>query len=190
MKRILIKETTEKTDEEVVLKGWVERVRSHGKLVFLDLRDRSGLVQVVVNPQVSEDAHKKALDLQPQDAVELTGLVKKRPEGTINRELKTGIIEIETKNLEILSKSQVLPFDMTKKELDLELPTLLDYRPLTLKHPKQQGIFKVQESIMNAFRESSKELGCTEIFIPTIAASSTEGERKYSKSIIMDIRLS
>src|SRR5690606_23779689 len=74
-----------------------------------------------------------------------------------------------------------LPFDMGKEELDLELPTLLDHRPLTLKHPKQQAIFKLQEAVANSFRKASQDLDCTEVFTPTIAASSTEGGAEVFK---------
>ncbi|RJQ27795.1 aspartate--tRNA(Asn) ligase [Candidatus Parcubacteria bacterium] len=175
MQRTLTTETIEKVGQRVLLEGWVERVRTHGKLVFLDLRDRKGLIQVVVNAQVSQEAFNVGTELKPEDAVGLVGIVNKRPERAINKEIKTGIVEIEAKEMKILSKAKTLPFDMTKKELKLELPTLFDHRSLTLKHPKQQEIFKVQEAIADAFREAAKKLDCTEIFIPTIAASATEG---------------
>jgi|SRR3989344_165842 len=175
LKRTLSIEATEKIGQEVLLKGWVERIRGHGKLIFFDLRDRKSLVQVVVNAQHSEKVFKVAGEIRPEFAIELLGLVHKRPESAVNKNLSTGSIEIEAKDIKILASAETLPFDTTKKDLNLELPTLLDFRSLTLKHSRQQVIFKVQEVIADAFREASKKLDCTEIFIPTIAASATEG---------------
>ncbi|MDO8582944.1 MAG: aspartate--tRNA(Asn) ligase [bacterium] len=175
MERTLIGETPEKKDQTVLLKGFVKTRRDHGKLIFLDLYDRSALVQMVVDPRVSEEAYKAALELKPQYSVEVTGKVNQRPERNINKNLLTGAVEISVEKISIISKAETLPFDMDTKELNLELPTLLDYRSLTLRHPKVKDIFKVQEAIVEGFRIASKKIGCTEIFVPTIAASSTEG---------------
>ncbi|MBI1982520.1 MAG: hypothetical protein HYS68_02990 [Candidatus Levybacteria bacterium] len=131
--RVLAGETSQKIDQEVLLKGWVRTRRDHGKLIFLDLRDRSGVVQLVVNPQVSEGAHKVSQELRPEYVIEVRGEVKKRPENTINKDLPTGEVEVEVKGLTILSKAETLPFDMGGEELNLELPTLLDNRTLTLR---------------------------------------------------------
>ncbi|MBI3093092.1 MAG: aspartate--tRNA(Asn) ligase [Candidatus Levybacteria bacterium] len=173
--RVLAGETSQKIDQEVLLKGWVRTRRDHGKLIFLDLRDRSGVVQLVVNPQVSEGAHKVSQELRPEYVIEVRGEVKKRPENTINKDLPTGEVEVEVKGLTILSKAETLPFDMGGEELNLELPTLLDNRTLTLRHPKISAIFKVQKTIASAFRKTLKEEGFTEIFVPTIVATATEG---------------
>src|SRR5690606_13980743 len=99
-----------------------------------------GIVQIVASGE-------EFRGLRPEFAVEVTGLVKARPEKLVNPNLPTGTIEIEGQELKVLAKSVELPFDMGKEELDLELPTLLDHRPLTLKHPKQQAIFKLQEAV-------------------------------------------
>jgi nondiscriminating aspartyl-tRNA synthetase len=175
MQRTIITETLTKIGQEVLLKGWVRIIRTHGKLVFLDLRDGSGIVQIVVNPQVSADAHKVASELHPEFVIEVVGLVKKRPQKTENKELTTGSVEIEAKQINILQKAEVLPFDMGGPNLNLELPTLLDYRTLTLRHPHVSYIFKVQEKISEGFRKTAQSLGCTEVFVPTIVPSATEG---------------
>lgn len=99
----------------------------------------------------------------------------------MNPKLATGTIEIEAKKITVLAEAESYPFDMGKAELDLELPTLLDNRTLTLRHPKIKAIFKVQEVILDAFRRAAKELGCTEIVVPTISASSTEGGAEVFK---------
>ncbi|OGH37500.1 MAG: aspartate--tRNA(Asn) ligase [Candidatus Levybacteria bacterium RIFCSPLOWO2_01_FULL_38_21] len=174
-KRILSKETPEFIGKKVLLKGWVKARRDHGKLIFLDLRDRSGLVQLVVNPKVSEDGYKVAQEIRPEFVVEATGVVKNRSESTINKDLETGAVEVGVSSIIVLSKAQPLPFDMGVEELKLELPTLLDYRALTLRHPKISSIFEVQEALVEGFRNASKKLGCREIVVPTIVASATEG---------------
>lgn len=168
MKRTLIKDTIKKTGEEVLLKGWVNTKRDHGKITFLDLRDRTGIVQVV---GVGEEIQSLRLEY----AVSIKGLVKARPEKLVNPKIPTGTVEIELKELEVLSKSLEMPFDMGQDTLNLELPTLLDYRPLTLKHPTQNAIFRLQEAVANGFKESAKKIDCMEVHTPTIAASSTEG---------------
>lgn len=167
MKRTLIKDCIASTGQEIMLKGWVDTKRDHGKLTFIDLRDRTGLVQCV--------GFQKMGDLTVESSVEIVGTVKKRPEKMINPDLLTGTVEIDVKEYKILSQSEVLPFDMGQQTLNLELPTLLDHRSLTLKHKKVQMIFKIQAAIAEAFRNAAKELDCTEIFIPTIAAGATEG---------------
>lgn len=175
LKRALAKDTPELVSKEVKIEGWVRLKRSHGKLIFLDIRDRSGLIQAVVNPSVSDEAYRAALVLRPEDAVSLTGKVNKRPENAINKDIVSGTVELEVVLVEVLSKAETLPFDMGSDELNLELPTLLDFRSLTLRHPKIASIFTVQEAVAEAFREASKKLDCTEIFVPTISASATEG---------------
>ena len=175
LKRTLISETVDCINKVVLIKGWVRIRRDHGKLIFLDVRDRSGVIQIVVNPKVSQKAYNVAQDLKPEFVVEILGKVNKRPEGTINKDLPTGKVELEAQEIDILSKAQKLPFDMGGEELHLELPTLLDHRSLTLRHPKVKEIFQVQEELLKGFRKAAEELGCTEIVVPTIVASATEG---------------
>jgi len=174
-KRSLIIEANEAVDKEITLQGWVRLRRDHGKLIFLDIRDRSGIIQVVVNPMVSQEAHKAAQELRAEDVVEITGKVNKRPDSAINKVLETGGVELEAIAVKVLSKAETLPFDMGSDSLNLELPTLLDFRTLTLRHPKVAKIFKVQEALIEGFRKAAHKRDCTEIFVPTISASSTEG---------------
>lgn len=170
MQRTLIKDTVNNVGGEVLIKGRVEARRDHGKIVFLDVADYTGVIQVIST---------KIVDVG--DCLEITGLVKARPEKLINLKLITGKIELEVKEIKILAKSETYPFDMGKPELDLELPTLLDHRSLTLRHPKVKEIFKTQEEILARFRKKAKEFDCTEIIVPTISASSTEGGAEVFK---------
>jgi len=172
MERTLITETTPKIGEKVRLEGWISTIRDHGKIVFLDLRDRTGVIQCIGQnlPKVS-----------PESVVEIIGLVKDRPEKLINPKLPTGKIEIEIQELEILSPAAELPFDMGQEELNLELPTLLDYRSLTLRHKKQQAIFKVQAVIIQAFREALLKKDFVEFQAPSIISAVPEGGAEVFK---------
>jgi nondiscriminating aspartyl-tRNA synthetase len=173
--RILSSNTINHIEEEITVQGWVHARRDHGKLIFIDIRDRSGLLQVVFNPKVSEAAHQVASQFHPEDVISITGKINKRPEKLINPKIASGTVELEATSAEVLSPAQTLPFDMGVEELHLELPTLLDHRSLTLRHERIQSIFKVQASLVEAFRKISQQLECIEIIVPTIAASSTEG---------------
>ena len=179
--RILVKDTIKKAGETVVVRGWVHTVRAHGRLVFLDIRDRSGILQVVINQKVSEEAFTTAQELRPEFVVEITGEVKKRPENAVNKEIITGTVELEASQVSILAKAETLPFDMGTKELDLQLPTLLDYRSLTLKHEKVRKIFEIQAALADEFRKAAIALDCIEIFVPTIAKGATEGGAEVFK---------
>ena len=174
MERTLVLDCIKKIGENVKIEGFIQIKRDHGKITFLDVSDRSGLIQVVVGGGSGKD-------LRPQDAVSLIGKVNKRPPNLVNPKLATGEIEIYTEKVEVLSKAAELPFDMGGKDLTLQLPTLLDYRSLTLRYPKVKAIFKVQAALMEGFRKAAKELDCIEIFVPTIAASATEGGAEVFK---------
>ncbi len=168
MDRTLILDCKDKIGQEVTIYGFVQVRRDHGKILFLDVLDRSGLIQVVLGGG-------KGADLRPQDVVKIFGKVNKRPENLINKNIPTGEIEIYSEDVEVLSKAQELPFDMGGKDLDLQLPTLLDFRSLTLRHPKVKAVFKVQEVIIDAFRESLKKHGFTEFQSPVIIPQTAEG---------------
>lgn len=167
MERILINQTPQKVGQKVQIAGFVNIVRSHGKIAFADIVDRTGSVQVVGGQDIS--------DLKSQYAVQITGTVNERPQRMVNDKIETGKIEISAEKVEVLAKSEEMPFDMGADSLNLELPTLLDYRTLALRHNKIKQIFKVQAKVLEGFRKSAEALGCTEITVPTISASSTEG---------------
>lgn len=167
MKTLHIAAVPQLIGQEVELRGWVNTIRNHKKIVFLDLRDASGVVQVVGDASFAT--------LSPETVVSIKGLVKARPEKLVNPKLKTGTVEIEARSFVVLGKAKELPFDMGKEELDVTLPVLLDYRSLTLRHPKVREIFKVQETIVQTFRSTMSGQGFTEVQAPTIVATATEG---------------
>lgn len=171
MQRSVTLDCNEMVGKPVMLEGWIERVRVHGKVAFFDLRDRSGVIQVAAFDELS----KRVAELSSQDVVEIEGEVVARGEKYINPNLSTGKVEVRLSSLKILAEAAEMPFDMGGKDLDLELPTLLDFRALTLRHQSVRPIFKIQEAIVEGFRSAAKSLECTEIFTPTISYSSTEG---------------
>ena len=176
MERTLILDCNNKIGEKVKICGWVQVRRDHGKILFLDVLDRSGLIQVVI-PIGVKLIHPPGV----QDVVCIEGKVDKRPPNLVNKNIPTGEIEISAEHIEVLSKAAELPFDMGGKELDLQLPTLLDFRSLTLRHPKIKEIFKAQAAILEGFRKAASDLGCTEIVVPTIVAGATEGGAEVFK---------
>lgn len=178
MKRTLIIESLDNIGEKIRLSGWVYTVRSHGKIAFFDLYDRTGVIQI---GGFGKEIASQIAALNPFDVVTVVGTVKKRDERYINPAMATGTIEVELESVEVTAKSDTMPFDMGGKELVVELPTLLDNRSLTLKHPKVQMIFKVQAALAEEFRAAAKALECTEIFVPTIAAGATEGGSEVFK---------
>ena len=167
MSRTLIKDTVNFIGQEVTIKGWINSVRSYGKLVFADIRDRSGLIQVVGGKELDS--------LKDESVVEINGLLRDRDEKYFNPKIVTGKIELEVKELKVLSPAQDLPFDVHSPELNVTLPVMLDYRPASLRHKKVQDVFKVQATIVDAFRNFLNNQNFTEIFVPTIVAGSTEG---------------
>ena len=168
MNRTLALETISLVGHKVLLKGWVDIKRDHGKLTFIELRDSTGRVQCVGFNKMSE--------LLTQSAIEIVGTIKKRPEKMINPDMTTGTVEVDVAEYKVLaSPTDVLPFDLGKAELDVELPTLLNHRPVSLRHPKVQAIFKVQAVIIDSFREFLKQNGFFEFQAPSITPSVAEG---------------
>ncbi|OGB74677.1 aspartate--tRNA(Asn) ligase [candidate division Kazan bacterium RIFCSPHIGHO2_01_FULL_49_10] len=174
MTRTLIIDTLKKTGRTVLLKGWVNSRRDHGKIVFIDLRDRTGLVQTVLTPDLASSLH-------PEDVVYITGLVKPRPQNLINSNLATGTLELEAQKVELISKAASPPFDMGGDKLELELPTLLDYRSLTLRHPTVNPIFKVQEVVIDAFRKAMQKKDFFEFQAPVLIPEIAEGGSEVFK---------
>jgi len=166
MKRVLNLEAKKFLGKKIKVAGWVNSRRDHGKIVFLDLRDRSGILQIVAQKDLAKG-------VKEEDVLEIVGEVKKRPKEMINPKLETGEIELKAEKINILAKAQTLPFDL--RELKLSLPKLLDFRPLSLRNEKIRAIFKVQREIIDAFREIMKKLDFFEFEAPAIVASATEG---------------
>lgn len=173
MQRTLIKDLSSHTGESALIKGWVSVRRDQGKLIFFDFRDRSGTVQGVVLP--GSAATEVAKETRTEYVVAIEGIVNKRPEKNIVVDKLNGDIELEVKKIEIIAAAEALPFDMSADGYNLDLTTELDHRALTLRHPKQQAIFKVQEVIIDSFREFMKSQDFFEFQAPAITPATAEG---------------
>lgn len=171
MERILINALHDHVGKEVTIAGWVETRRDHGKLIFLDVRDRSGLVQTVALPN-NEEVRAVAETLRSEWVVSIMGTVNKRPEKMVNPDAPNGDIEIGITAIGVLGQSAELPF---ASDADLNLDTLLDYRPLTLRRERERAIFTVQAGLVQAYRNSLIRQGFMEFQAPALVGSDAEG---------------
>lgn len=169
--RTLIKDLHEAVGKEATIAGFVDVRRNHGKLIFLDVRDRSGKMQCVVTPDKKE-AHAEASVLRSEWVVSITGKVKERPEKMVNKDEPNGSIEMEIGDITMLGRAKELPFELgTETHID----THLDYLPLTLRDKKHRAIFKVQAQIVKAFREFYTNEDFTEFQAPKLIGDDAEG---------------
>jgi nondiscriminating aspartyl-tRNA synthetase len=173
MTRTLVAETPKKIGKEVVVSGWINARRNMGKIVFVDLRDRSGLAQVVLVPNELDDASKELLkDLRPEFVIEIEGIVNERNAKQKNDEIITGGVEILAKKVNILARAETLPYDLNA---DLLMTSYLDNMPFNLRADKQQAIFKIQTALVQGFRKFMLAEQFTEFQCPKIVAGATEG---------------
>ncbi len=162
----------------VTLSGWVHRRRDHGGLIFVDLRDRSGIVQVVFDPDTGKENFRLAEKLRSEFCVQLKGEVLIRPEGLENKELSTGEIEVKARSLTILSQSQALPFALDTR-VDVDEAVRLKYRYLDLRRPELQQNFILRHQVTKAVRDFLDEQGFLEVETPMLTKSTPEGARDY-----------
>ncbi len=176
MERTLIKDLSEQVGKEVLINSVVNVARQQGKMAFFDFRDRSGIIQGVVfgKPEVLEVAK----TVSEEYAVAVTGIVNQRPEKMVNAGVQNGDIELEITSIEILNKSDAMPFDMGA---ELNLDTLLDNRPLTLRRTRERAMFKVQSEILVAYRQFLIEQGFTEFQAPKLVGGDAEGGAEVFK---------
>ncbi|MBW6485704.1 MAG: aspartate--tRNA ligase [Syntrophobacterales bacterium] len=164
--------------EEVVLMGWAHRRRDHGGVIFIDLRDREGLTQIVFNPETSETCHQEAGRIRSEFVLAIHGRVRNRPEGMENPELKTGKIEVIADELEILNESKTPPFVLDQTS-EISENVRLKYRYLDLRRPEMQKNLILRSRVAMATREYFNRNGFTEIETPFLTKSTPEGARDY-----------
>ena len=166
------------TGTSVTIVGWANKWRDHGGVVFIDLRDRSGLVQVVFSPEVDADIHKAAHKIRNEFVIQVEGEVRNRPEGTVNSSIPTGEIEVVAKKLSVLNDCRPLPF-MIDGETDASETLRYRYRYLDLRRPVIQQNFITRHKASKAFREYLDSHGFLEIETPALTKSTPEGARDY-----------
>jgi len=164
-------------EQEVVLMGWVQTRRDLGGIIFIDLRDRSGVVQVVVNPE-QEQAFKVADQVRSEYVLAVKGTVKKRPEENVNPKVPTGYIEVICEHLEILSRSKTPPFPI-EDDINVDESVRLKYRYLDLRRPKMQENLIFRSMLNKTIRDFLSENGFIEIETPMLTRSTPEGARDY-----------
>ncbi len=176
MERTLIGSLHDHVGTSVTIQAWVDVARDQGKVAFFDFRDRTGLVQGVVFGK--PDLLEVAKQLKAGFVVAITGTVNERPEKMRNAKVQNGDIELEITGIEILNTAEPMPFD---GDADLNLDTLLDYRPITLRRPSERAIFKVQAEILVAYRAYLASQGFTEFQAPKLVGGDAEGGAEVFK---------
>jgi len=180
MKRIFISESVSKVGEEVKLCGWVQVRRNLGKMVFLDLRDRTGLVQVVIAPgDVDEASLAAAKAMRPEFVVSIIGKVQKRDAGRENTRLTTGSIEILASKVEIINEAKTPPFEIENEERQASEELRLKYRYLDLRHERMAKNIKLRSNVIRFVMDYLVDNGFTYIQTPMLSKSTPEGARDY-----------
>ena len=168
----------EHVGQEVTLAGWVHRRRDHGGLIFIDLRDRSGLVQVVFGADISEAAHAMAESIRPEYVIQVRGRVAARPEGLVNPHLATGEIEVEGQALTILNTAKTPPFPINE-DTPVRDEVRLKYRYLDLRRERMQKNIILRHQVISFIRDYLNHQDFLEIETPILLKSTPEGARDY-----------
>ena len=164
--------------KEVLLCGWVQSYRDHGGIIFIDLRDRDGLTQVVFDPDVNKEGHDLADTFRCEDVISVTGKVRPRPEGMVNPRLPTGEIEVLAGQVELLNKALTPPF-MIKDIVDVSEDIRLKYRYLDLRRPRMQQGLIIRHRMCKMMRDYFDENGFIEVETPFLTKSTPEGARDF-----------
>jgi aspartyl-tRNA synthetase len=162
----------------VTLNGWVHRRRDLGGLIFIDLRDRFGLTQVVFNPQIVPEAHETASGVRNEFVLRVSGVVRARPEGTVNPKLATGEVEVEAQEIEILNEAKTPPFEINL-DTEPDESVRLKYRYLDLRRERMQRNVILRHALVKAMRDFLVDRGFLEIETPTLIKSTPEGARDF-----------
>ena len=177
MKRTMISETVKKVGEEVSVSGWVHTRRDHGKIVFIDLRDKTGLLQIVFVP--GSKAYDSVQNIRPEWVVQVLGQVKARPEKLINKELASGTVEMEAMTLTVLNEAKTPPFEIDKNTLGIDEELRLKYRYLDLRSERMNKNITMRHEVIRFCREFLWKEDFREIETPYLTKSTPEGAREY-----------
>jgi len=165
--------------KQVKLSGWVHKRRDHGGLIFVDLRDKTGLTQIVFDPEINRDAHKIAEDVRNEWVIQIQGPVRSRAPGMENPHLKTGQIEVEAHHITILSKAKTPPFPINEEEIKVNEEVRLEYRYLDIRRGKILENMHLRHKAVKTMRDLLDEEGFCEIETPILGKSTPEGARDY-----------
>ena len=168
----------EHEEHEVALCGWVSRERDHGGVLFIDLRDREGVAQVVFHPQEAPEAHAVATDLKSETVVRILGTVRRRPDGTVNPSLPTGEVEVAASSVEVLSAAETPPFPI-EDDLQADERLRLRHRYLDLRRPRMTRLMRLRHRAIAAIHRYFDEHGFVEVETPMLTRSTPEGARDF-----------
>ena len=171
MKNLFVEQTVDQIGKEVELYGWIDTKRDHKKIVFIDLRDRTGTVQVVGGEEFKA--------LSEEDVVYIKGLVKKRPDKMVNSKIKTGSIEIEAKELKILNKTKTLPLPVNTDGHDIDEEVRLKYRYLDIRRPRMYNNLALRSKFIDLIRQYLFDKNFLEIETPILSETTPEGARDF-----------
>ena len=166
-------------EQEVILKGWVHNRRDLGGLIFVDLRDREGYVQIVFNPDFSEEALRIAETIRSEYVVEVKGIVKKRDPETVNPKIATGQVEVQVSDIEIINKAETPPFALNEDNQNVDENIRLKYRYLDLRRQELAQTFKMRHQTTRSIRQYLDGEGFYDIETPVLTKSTPEGARDY-----------
>ncbi len=178
MQRFLIKETAKHVGGKVRVCGWVNTWRAHGKILFIDLRDISGVIQVVFVPANGE-AYEMAKTLRPEWVVEIIGQIVKRPENMVNSKIETGQVELSVESLKILAQSETPPFSVEGDGYEVNEEVRMKYRYLDLRRERLKNNLIVRHKVIKFFRDFLDSEGFAEIETPILTKSTPEGSRDF-----------
>jgi aspartyl-tRNA synthetase len=179
MKRTMVADTAEMAGKEVVVKGWVNARRDHGKLIFIDLRDQSGLMQVVFWGGGDADLFKQAEGLRSEFVVEIHGKVQERQPNQVNEDIPTGKVELAAEKLIILNEAATPPFEITADTAEVREDVRLKYRYLDLRTERMQRNLRIRSQFIKEIREYLFKNDFTEIETPLLTESTPEGSRDF-----------
>ena len=176
--RILNIETIKHLNKLVKVSGWVNSIRSHGKIIFVDLRDRSGLLQIVCTP-TNSNLYKLAQKLKPEWVIEVEGVIQKRPARMVNPKLVTGNLELHCQKLEVFSQAKTLPFSIDTSGYEISEEKRLKYRYLDLRRERMRKNLGARQKVIQFIREFLIKEGFIEIETPILTKSTPEGARDF-----------
>jgi len=171
--------TKEHVGQEVTLAGWVNRRRDHGGLIFLDLRDRYGLTQVVSDPEENKEAHEICESVRSEFVVQVKGVVRERPEGMRNPNMTTGEIEVLIKEVKILNKAKTPPFEIFETDKEIGEDLRLKYRYLDIRKEKMKNNIIMRHKFIKRLRDLMCDEGFIEVETPILIKGTPEGAREY-----------
>lgn len=178
MKRILNLETIKYLGKEVKVAGWVQTIRAHGKILFIDLRDKSSILQLVFTPE-NKELYKIIQQIRPEWVIGAEGTIEKRPKGQVNPKIKTGNVELHPSNIEIFSQAKTLPFPIDTPGYEINEEKRLRYRYLDLRRERMRKNLEMRQKVIQFTRDFLIKEGFIEIETPILTKSTPEGARDF-----------